>query len=177
MRGPTEHSLSYRGPTLEPSVPVLGGGQTQGEKCGFWTNFFSTVASRGRNPANKKAIRDKCPISPTKSKSIRTEGSCPRTFPRVGPRVGPGLAGFPYVVPYFLPMLQGRAPRLLCPTRGRHWREGQSCNTATPPKRAGKEGTVVRGAGKCLAASNVPRTRAAPYGDRAQGSQPLGADT
>ena len=55
VRGPTEHSLSYRGPTLVPSVPVLGGGQTQGEKCGFWTNFFSTVASRGRNPANKKS--------------------------------------------------------------------------------------------------------------------------
>ena len=52
-----------------------------------------------------------------------------------------------------VPMLPGRAPRLLCHTRRRHWREGQSCNTATLPKRAGKEGTVVHGAGKCLAAS------------------------
>ena len=52
-----------------------------------------------------------------------------------------------------VPMLQGRAPRLLCHTRRRHWREGQSSNIATLPKRAGKEGTVVRGAGKCLAAS------------------------
>ena len=76
-----------------------------------------------------------------------------------------------------VPMLPGRAPRLLCHTRRRHWREGQSCNTATLPKRAGKEGTVVSDAGKCHAASNGPRTRAAPCGDRAQGSQPLGADT
>ena len=67
--------------------------------------LFSTVASRGRNPANKKTIRDKCPISPTKSKSIGTEGSCQRTFPRVGPRVGPGRAGFPYVPLPYLPYL------------------------------------------------------------------------
>ena len=34
--------------------PGAGGGQPWGEKCLFWTNFFSTVASRWRNPANKK---------------------------------------------------------------------------------------------------------------------------
>ena len=55
VRGPTEHSLSYRAPTLDTLGAGAGGGQTQGEKCGFWTNFFSTVASRGRNPANKKS--------------------------------------------------------------------------------------------------------------------------
>ena len=156
VRGPTEHSLSYRAPTLEPSVPVLGGVRPRVKNAGFGPTFFRPSLPEGETQQTRKAIRDKCPISPTKSKSIGTEGSCPRTFPRVGPRVGPGLAGFPYVLtlPFTLvPMLPGRAPRLLCHTRRRHWREGQSCNTATLPKRAGKEGTVVRGAGKCLAAS------------------------
>ena len=100
VRGPTEHSLSYRAPTLEPSVPVLGGVRPRVKNAGFGPTFFRPSLPEGETQQTKKGTRDKCPISPTKSKSIGTEGSCPRTFPRVGPRVGPGRAGFPYVVPY-----------------------------------------------------------------------------
>ena len=68
------------------------------KSAGFGPTFFRPSLPEGETQQTKKAIRDKCPISPTKSKSIGTEGSCPRTFPRVGPRVGPGLAGFPYAL-------------------------------------------------------------------------------
>ena len=83
VRGPTEHSLSYRAPTLVPSVPVLGGVRPRVKSAGFGPTFFRPSLPEGETQQTKKAIRDKCPISPTKSKSIGTEGSCPRTFPRV----------------------------------------------------------------------------------------------
>ena len=68
-------------------------------------------------------------------------------FRELGRGSAPGRpASHMYLTFLVVPMLQGRAPRLLCHTRRRHWREGQSCNSATPPKRAGKEGTVVPGA-------------------------------
>ena len=146
MRGPTEHSLSYRAPTLEPSVPVLGGVRPRVKNAGFGPTFFRPSLPEGETQQTKKAIRDKCPISPTKSKSIGTEGSCLRPFPRVwgrGPAPGWAASHMYLTLLPLVPMLQGRAPRLLCHTRRRHLREGQSCNTATLPKRAGKERTVV----------------------------------
>ena len=154
MRGQSEHSLSYRAPTLEPSVPVLGGVRPRVKSAGFGPTFFRPSLPEGETQQTKKRPRDKCPISPTKSKSIGTEGSCLGPFPRVcGRGSAPGRPASHMLASFYLPMLPGRAPRLLCHTRRRHWREGQSCNIATLPKRAGKEGTVVRGAGKCLAAS------------------------
>ena len=107
VRGPTEHSLSYRAPTLEPSVPVLGGVRPRVKNAGFGPTFFDRRFPREKPSKQKKLPRDKCPISPTKSKSIGTEGSCPRTFPRVGPRVGPGQAGFPDVPSTFLTYASG----------------------------------------------------------------------
>ena len=89
VRGQSEHSLSYRGPTLVPSVPVLGGVRPRVKSAGFGPTFFRPSLPEGETQQTKKAIRDKCPISPTKSKSIGTEGSCPWTFPRVCGR-GPG---------------------------------------------------------------------------------------
>ena len=83
VRGPTEHSLSYRAPTLEPSVPVLGGVRPRVENAGFGPTFFRPSLPEGETQQTKKLPRDKCPISPTKSKSIGTEGSCLGPFPRV----------------------------------------------------------------------------------------------
>ena len=185
MRGPTEHSLSYRGPTLEPSVPVLGGVRPRVKNAGFGPTFFRPSLPEGETQQTKKAIRDKCPISPTKSKSIGTEGSCPRTFPRVGPRVGPGLAGFPYACFFFY--------YYLC------FRGVLHGSSATQGGDIGARARAVtlqhcqnepeRRELLCVVLANVllpvlvvlrrvvPRTRAAPCGDRAQGSQPLGADT
>ena len=130
MRGPTEHSLSYRAPTLEPSVPVLGGVRPRVKNAGFGPTFFRPSLPEGETQQTKKAIRDKCPISPTKSKSIGTEGSCPRTFPPLRPRVGPGLAGFPYVPYLTLPYLY-----LTTYASG-------ACSTAPLPH---KEATLARG--------------------------------
>ena len=99
VRGPTEHSLSYRGPTLEPSVPVLGGVRPRVKNAGFGPTFFRPSLPEGETQQTKKGTRDKCPISPTKSKSIGTEGSWPRTFPRVRRRGGPARGGsFPYAL-------------------------------------------------------------------------------
>ena len=106
--------------------------------------LFRPSLPEGETQQTKKLPRDKCPISPTKSKSIGTEGSCPQPFRELGRGSAPGKpASHMYLTCFVVPMLPGRAPRLLCHTRRRHWREGQSCTTATLPKRAGKEGTVV----------------------------------
>ena len=86
MRGLTEHSLKLMGPTpqggggspLDPSVPVLGGVVPGAKTARFGPTFWRPALPEGETQQTKKHIRDKCPISPTKSKSTDEEGSCLR---------------------------------------------------------------------------------------------------
>ena len=127
VRGPTEHSRSYRGPTLVPSVPVLGGVRPRVKNAGFGPTFFRPSLPEGETQQTKKAIRDKCPISPTKSKSIGTEGSCLRPFPRVwgrGPAPGWAASHMSRTLPFLSAYASG------------------ACSTAPLPH---KEATLARG--------------------------------
>ena len=149
VRGPTEHSLSYRAPTLEPSVPVLGGVRPRVKNAGFGPTFFRPSLPEGETQQTKNSPETSV-LSLQRSRNRSERRVVVRgPFRELGPGSAPGGPAshmFFLLTLLTLPMLPGRAARLLCHTRRRHWREGQSCNTATPPKRAGKEGTVVPGA-------------------------------
>ena len=65
------------GSPLEASVPVLGGGRTWAKSARFGPTFWRPALPEGETQQTKKATRDKCPISPTKSKSTDEEGKRP----------------------------------------------------------------------------------------------------